>query len=35
VLLGVALSVTGHVGDSHHRVGEVVSISNKLLLNSQ
>jgi hypothetical protein len=35
VLPGVALSVTGHVGDSHHGVREVISVSNKLLLNGQ
>jgi hypothetical protein len=35
MLPGVALSVTSHVGDSHHGVGEVVSVSNKLLLNGQ
>jgi hypothetical protein len=33
VLPGVALSVTSHIGDSHYGVGEVVSVSNKLLLN--
>jgi hypothetical protein len=35
VLPGIALSATGHVGDSYHRVREVVCVSNKLLLNSQ
>jgi hypothetical protein len=35
VLPGITLSVTSHVGDSHHGVGEVVYISNKLLLNGQ
>jgi hypothetical protein len=33
MLLGITLSITSYIGDSYHRVREVVSISNKLLLN--
>jgi hypothetical protein len=33
MLLGVALSATSYIGDSYYGVREVVSISNKLLLN--
>jgi hypothetical protein len=35
VLPGIALSATGYVGNSYYGVGEVVSVSNKLLLNGQ
>jgi hypothetical protein len=34
MLLGITLSITSYINNSYYRIRKVVSISNKLLLNS-